>query len=287
MVNPTAPFVLPTKKGLKVGQIHVVFAALTSTFVPLLEHALMKMRIHKRTPIYVTGHSLGASTATLAAFALKILNHKIDAAYVYAPPKVGDLLLNKSIKSTLPLYVTENYRDPVPGLPKLTNRLGQVFFPVMDAARKSVYFDQKHTAVEFGANVNTVSRERRILGDQGTPLPQLLLTGLESPLSNEWKFHSGNFYTAFAFNKLEGLRPARGTNWEPEYSQRSNMCINRKDTHYDSGKQRTRITHALLMKDKHSNLIRNPMDACKGLTKKLVKASNKLGNKLKKARPRR
>ena len=65
------------------------------------------------------------------------------------------------------------------------------------------------------------------------------------------------------------------------------MCINRKDTHDDSGKQETGITHALLMGDKHTNLITNGMDACKGLTKKLVKASNKLRNKLKKARPRR
>jgi len=282
VVNAGVPFVLPTKKGLKVGQIHVGYAAMIPTFVPLLEHAFMKMRIPKNTPIYVTGHSLGASTATLAAFALKILNYKIDAAYVYAPPKVGDLLLNKSIKRTLPLYVTENYRDPVPGIPLLTNVRIQPFFPVMDAARKSVYFDQKHRAVEFGANVNTMSREGKILRDQGRPIPILILTGLESPLSNEWKFHSGNFYTAFAYEKVKrkNFRAAKGTGIAPEYSQRSNMCINRKDTHYDSGKQRTRITHALLQGDKHSNLFTNPRDACKGFSKQIAGTGKKLKKNL-------
>jgi len=281
VVNATVPFVLPTKKGLKVGQMHVGYAAMTSTFVPLLQHAIEKMRIRKATPIYVTGHSLGASTAALAAFALKILNYKIDAAYVYAPPKVGDLLLNKSIKRTLPLYVTENYRDPVPGIPLLSNVRIQPFFPMMTAAKRSIYFDRQHRAVEFGANVNTLSRERRILGDQGdqgAPPPLLFFRG-GKVLSNEWKFHNGNFYTAFTYEKVKNFRLVRGSYIEPEYSQRDNMCINETDTHNTDGNQITAITHSLLMSDKHSN----PMRTCKGFTQQL-----KDGEKnLKKRRNRR
>ena len=274
VVNATVPFVLPTKKGLKVGNMHVGYAFMTSTFVPLLQHAIKQMRLPRTTPIYVTGHSLGASTATLAAFALKILNYKVDAAYVYAPPKVGDLLLNKSIKRTLALYVTDNYRDPVPGIPFLSNARLNPFFPAMDAARKSVYFDQRHRAVEFGSNVKTVTRERRILGDQGMPPPVLFARGGEF-LSNEWKFHNGNFYTAFTYEKVKNARTVSGTDIRPEYSLRDNMCINGQDTHYDGGKYKTPITHALLMGDRHSN----PMRACKGLTKKLKDAAKKFKHK--------
>ena len=275
VINATVPFVLPTKKGIKAGNIHVGYAAMTSTFVPLLQHAIKEMRLSSRTPIYVTGHSLGASTATLAAFALKLLNYKVDAAYVYAPPKVGDLLFNKSIKSTLPLYVTDNYRDPVPGIPFLTNARIQPFFPAMDAARKSIYFDRQHRAVEFGSNVNTVARERRILGDQGMPPPILFARGGEV-LSNEWKFHNGNFYTAFTYEKVKGVRPMRGTDIRPEYSQRANMCINGRDTHNpDTSNQLTAITHSLLMGDRHSN----PMRACKGLTKLIKDTAKKLKQK--------
>ena len=274
VANTTVPFVLPTKKGLKVGNMHVGYAAMTSTFVPLLEHAMQQMRLSRTTPIYVTGHSLGASTATLAAFALKILNYKVDAAYVYAPPKVGDLLLNKSIKRTLALYVTDNYRDPVPGIPYLSNVRINPFFPAMDAARKSIYFNRQHQAVEFGANVKTVTRERQILGDQGMPPPMLFARGGEF-LSNEWKFHNGNFYTAFAYEKVRRTRPVNGTNIEPEYSLRDNMCINGQDTHHKGGKYQTPITHVLLMSDRHSN----PMQACKGLTKKLKDAVKNMKQK--------
>jgi hypothetical protein len=278
VVNAGVPFVLPTKKDLKFGQMHVGYAAMLPTFVPLLEHAIKEMRIRKTTPIYVTGHSLGASTATLTAFALKILNHKIDAAYVYAPPKVGDMALNKSIQRTLPLYVTENYRDPVPGIPLLTNVRVQPFFPVMDAAKKSIYFDQNHRAVEFGAKVNTLSREKKIGGDQGFPPPLLFLRGLGSPLSNEWKYHSGNFYTRFAYEKVKRFRPVKGTSIKPEYSQRDYMCINGKDTHNpETGKwQRDMdINDRLLWQDKHTN----PVVACDGLTKKVVEAGKKLKSK--------
>ena len=274
VINATMPFVLPTKKGLKVGNMHVGYAFMTSTFVPLLQHAMKEMRLPRTTPIYVTGHSLGASTATLAAFALKILNYKVDAAYVYAPPKVGDLLLNKSIKRTLALYVTDNYRDPVPGIPFLSNARLNPFFPAMDAARKNIYFNRQHRAIEFRSNVNTVARERQILGDQGMPPPMLFARGGEF-LSNEWKFHNGNFYTAFTYEKVRRTRPANGTNIEPEYSLRDNMCINGQDTHYDGGKYKTPITHALLMGDRHSN----PMRACKGLTKKLKDAVKKVKQK--------
>ncbi|MFP6870238.1 MAG: hypothetical protein VCE91_13010 [Nitrospinota bacterium] len=164
--------------------------------------------------IYVTGHSLGGATATVVAFALKLLRYNVDAAYVYAPPKVGDSALARSIKSTLSVYAVVNYRDPVPTIPHYVNLqrytpLLKGYVSVMDASRESIYFNRKHRAIEFGSRTNPATRERKIRRDQGNPRPILLFRG--GAMSNEWKFHHGKFDTAYAYFKIEKIPVLSGT----------------------------------------------------------------------------
>ena len=243
VVNASVPFVLPTRRGLKVGQMHTGYAALMTNFVPVLIDALGRMGVRPKgkKPIFVTGHSLGAATATLSAFSLKLLGYKVGAAYVFASPKVGDYRLNRSIQKTISLYATENYRDPVPTIPFISNILKVVdlgsmaFFPVMDAARQSIYFTRAHRALIFGRAktlADTVARERQILNDQNVPPthpPLLLMDG--GVMSKEWKFHRGNYYVAYAYQKLIEANPSFANNQalKPEFLVTEAMCLNRSE----------------------------------------------------------
>jgi hypothetical protein len=203
-----------------------------------------------RKKIYVTGHSLGGATATVVAFALKLLRYNVDAAYVYASPKVGDSALARSIKKTLVVYAAVNYRDPVPTIPTIVNqrrytRFLKLYVSVMDASRRSVYFRrEKHVAVDFGSRSTPAARENWIRRDQGNPAPLLLFR--KGVKSVEWKFHSSDFYTAYAYAKLKKTRftPVRGTGIEPELNNHK-MCIR--------GKWKTKITFDLLMGDQFHN----------------------------------
>ena len=47
-------------------------------------------RLDKTTQLYITGHSLGAALATLAAFDLDRLGFKIMGVYTFGSPRVGD-----------------------------------------------------------------------------------------------------------------------------------------------------------------------------------------------------
>ena len=71
----------------------------------------------KPDQIIVSGHSLGAGVATIAALDLKTLGYD-TYAYVIASPRVGDNVLRETvISSRLPLFRVVNSSDLVPTLP--------------------------------------------------------------------------------------------------------------------------------------------------------------------------
>ena len=222
------------------ANVHFGYALAAIQLSALIETALIDMKAGNK-PIFVTGHSLGGATATVLAYRLKKRKYNIKAAYVYAPPKVGDKKFNEDIKQTIPLYLSWNYRDPVPtnfrndfylspnavanfGLQFIPN--GTKFFePTMEAARRITYFNKQHEAVVL--NTSEGSKHQRFLSireDQGAPYPTILFrNGL---MSDEWHFHNGNFYIAFVYDNLlkESFVPVAGSNIEPEF-EKSKMCL--------------------------------------------------------------
>lgn len=187
---------------------------------------------------------------------------------MYAPPKVGDSALARSIKSTLSVYGIVNYRDPVPRIPHYVNLqrytpLLKGYVSVMDASRESIYFNRKHRAIEFGSRTNPATRERKIRRDQGNPRPILLFRG--GAMSNEWKFHHGKFDTAYAYFKLKKSRfsPARDTGIEPELNP-GTMFINKKKTWIASKAKHLEILMGDKYKIRSGNASRRPLNGVGG-----------------------
>lgn len=79
-----------TKPGWSPGRIHQGFAnGLEDAWIQIA-NALARHRPHRKE-IWVTGHSLGAALAQLAAYRLKHqLKYEIRAVYTYGTPRVGD-----------------------------------------------------------------------------------------------------------------------------------------------------------------------------------------------------
>jgi hypothetical protein len=72
------------------GQIHRGFAASLEEVWPAITSHLARRKAREKT-IWVTGHSLGAALAQLAAFRLKVeLKCDVRAVYTYGTPRVGD-----------------------------------------------------------------------------------------------------------------------------------------------------------------------------------------------------
>lgn len=72
------------------------------------------------TPLYVTGHSLGAALATLAMFDLNRLGYNVAKAYTFGQPRVGDAAFaaafHEAMAST-PVHRVSRADDPVVYLP--------------------------------------------------------------------------------------------------------------------------------------------------------------------------
>lgn len=71
-------------------------------------------RFHK-TPLFITGHSLGGALAKIASIDIKPKN--IAAVYTFGAPRVGNQRIDESIG--VPLYQTIHAADLVPRLPLL------------------------------------------------------------------------------------------------------------------------------------------------------------------------
>ena len=214
------------------GEVHggYAMAALEINLLIDLMEPIVQLR---QRPIFITGHSLGGATATLLAKRMQQQNYDVQAAYVYAPPKVGDRRFMTDLRNQLNLFVTWNYRDPVPTfMNSQWAKLGDLSLTGIDqfrftweGAKRFVFFNQQHDALLFEPAVQA-PRDiyLRIREEQGAPYPEVLLrNGL---MSEEWFFHNGNFYTAFTYNEVlkVGLLPVNNSAIEPEFIKEP-MCL--------------------------------------------------------------
>ena len=214
------------------GEIHGGYAMAAQELHLLIDLINPIVQLNNR-PIFVAGHSLGGATATLLAKRMQQQGYNIQAAYIYAPPKVGDRNFTTELRNNLNLFVTWNYRDPVPTfMNSAWGKLGDFsttgidqFRFTWEGAQTFVFFDQAHQANTFDP---TTQRAREIYlavrEAQGAPYPEILLrNGLQS---EEWFFHSGNFYTAFTYNEVRkaGLSAANNTTIAPEFIKEP-MCL--------------------------------------------------------------
>ena len=71
------------------GQVHRGFSEAVNWVWPDLVKRLAQFRTNNQR-LFVTGHSLGASLATLASAKLHEINQSVDALYTFGSPRVGD-----------------------------------------------------------------------------------------------------------------------------------------------------------------------------------------------------
>mmetsp|Transcript_76357 Transcript_76357/g.192181 ORF Transcript_76357/g.192181 Transcript_76357/m.192181 type:complete len:411 (+) Transcript_76357:58-1290(+) len=74
----------------------------------------------KTTPLFVTGHSLGAAMATLAMFDLNRLGYSLSKAYTFGQPRVGDSAFASAFHEAMastPVHRVTRADDPVVYMP--------------------------------------------------------------------------------------------------------------------------------------------------------------------------
>lgn len=214
------------------GEIHGGYALAALELNLLIDLINPIIQLSNR-PIFVSGHSLGGATATLLAKRMQQQGYNVQAAYVFAPPKVGDRNFVTELRNNLNLYVTWNYRDPVPTfMNSQWGKLGDFSISGIDkfrftweGAKRFIFFDKSHNSIIFNpATQNSREIYLAVREAQGAPYPEILLrNGLQS---EEWFFHNGNFYTAFTYNETRkaDLSAANNSAIEPEFIKEP-MCL--------------------------------------------------------------
>ena len=114
------------------GRIHAGFGrALEGVLDPIVAR-LRTLQTKHHLPLWITGHSLGAALATLAAQRLKGL-FRIAGTYTFGQPRVGNPSFARAYGAAPPLYRFVNNEDMVPQLPLpwmwfTYQHVGQVFY---------------------------------------------------------------------------------------------------------------------------------------------------------------
>jgi hypothetical protein len=113
--------VLIDAKAMKVsvleGRIHGGFRTAYASVARAIQKSILKL---KDTPLYITGHSLGAALATVATQSLEHhlgIREMIAACYTFGSPRVGDRHYDREFKS--PIYRVVNTTDIVTVIPLL------------------------------------------------------------------------------------------------------------------------------------------------------------------------
>ncbi len=214
------------------GEVHGGYAAAAVELHGLID-IINTIEPLAARPIFVTGHSLGGATATLLAKRMQQQGYNVRAAYIYAPPKMGDANFASELRDDLNLFVTWNYRDPVPTF--LNSELFKIggfsvtgidkFRFTWEGAQTTVFYDREHNANVYepnGDNHKEIYLDMR--EKQGAPYPEVVLRN--GPMSEEWFFHNGNFYTAFAYNEVvkANIDPVANSAFDPEFIKEP-MCL--------------------------------------------------------------
>lgn len=113
-------YISPTGKAI--GEVHEGFFQLTNELTPAISETVQQL--DPTIPFYITGHSLGAAVATLAALeiAQKVpqLRERIQL-YTYASPRVYSPILAQIHSELIPnSYRVVNLGDTVPLVPPVT-----------------------------------------------------------------------------------------------------------------------------------------------------------------------
>jgi len=102
------------------AQVHFGFvAAYAFLYYPIKDALIDLLPLCPNCPIYVTGHSLGAAMATLAAYTLKYSYPSVDVRSItFGSPRVGNLGWMQGFKSILPgVFRVVWQKDVVPHIP--------------------------------------------------------------------------------------------------------------------------------------------------------------------------
>eukprot|EP01138_Halocafeteria_seosinensis_P003081 gb/GECG01003149.1/.p1 GENE.gb/GECG01003149.1/~~gb/GECG01003149.1/.p1 ORF type:complete len:313 (+),score=31.07 gb/GECG01003149.1/:1-939(+) len=79
-----------------------------------------QLEVTTSTAVHITGHSLGAAMATVAAYDLKITGYNVVQGFTFGDPRVGNKAFSQAFSRTLgqsTVYRVTHWRDPVPHLP--------------------------------------------------------------------------------------------------------------------------------------------------------------------------
>jgi predicted lipase len=111
----------------------------------------------------ISGHSLGASMAVIAAFELAD-SYKLSGVYTYGQPRTGNeqfvAAFSKRL-ATVPYFRVVNYRDPIPHL--LPDNLGychqtpEVYYHATELGAYAVCGEAKDKACSYHWNIITTS----------------------------------------------------------------------------------------------------------------------------------
>ncbi|HJT23271.1 MAG TPA: lipase family protein [bacterium] len=100
-------------KPWKYGEAHAGFLDTIEELRPMIEPEVKKIK----TPIFITGHSLGGALALLASILLKG-QERFSACYTYGCPRVGNEQFADHLFK-VPVYRCVHRADLVPGVPLL------------------------------------------------------------------------------------------------------------------------------------------------------------------------
>lgn len=173
----------------------------------------------KEKRLFVTGHSLGGAVAIMTSYHLKDKYNYNVQTYTFAAPEVGSDRYTNNLKSMLNLYVTVNYRDPIPyvhrtptlvnigehGLTSgVSNIFGQGYSTNIVASKYTNYFDKYHDIFSF-IDKSYIKVSSFIKYANESPKPYALgLINTKKFMTPEWHFHNVNFYVAFTYKKIRG-----------------------------------------------------------------------------------
>lgn len=101
------------------GKVHAGFQHALDQVWPQIQDSLKEKGLDQ-TPLYVTGHSLGAAVATLAANRLQDQGNNVQGLYTYGSPRVGNSDFAQHVKEnglSEKSWRVENHNDIVAKVP--------------------------------------------------------------------------------------------------------------------------------------------------------------------------
>lgn len=166
------PYVAPD--GETYGEVHQGFYEMLEALRPAIAEVVTQ--IDPTLPCYVTGHSLGAAIATLAAMEIAYLVPEIREnirLYTYASPRVGSLVYAKLHSAMIPnAYRIVNLGDTVPLVPPVS--LGDAYTHVGE--KWSFLFQSGDTLLNHVVDTYRAALDQSIESNQnGSLVAQLQL----------------------------------------------------------------------------------------------------------------